>query len=335
MLELRTVSRQTGRVPLLSQASLAFTRDTPTAVLGLSAEGREGLIRLLSGVDKPQAGTVKLDGKDVSQARRDKGRIVRAGVSNLPRSGQKISKLIGVSEAARVRLSERMNAGVGDLDAEQRARLAIAVARSGKPALILLEAPADGLEREVRDRFAADLGAMLADTGAVVVLVAGSADEAIGLGARAVVLDDGVVVQDGPAEDVASHPATLASALATSFPTLNTLSMTLQDGRALLQDGSSFSPPADLPMPGDGVCTLAFRPEDTTLERAGAGCLRFVVREAGAETVGGRPFMRVSFAGTTWLTPQLAAQPPAGAVLNAFVDRGKLMTFDASGRSVV
>jgi hypothetical protein len=45
--------------------------------------------------------------------------------------------------------------------------------------------------------------------------------------------------------------------------------------------------------------------------------------------------MRVSFAGTTWLTPQLAAQPPAGAVLNAFVDRGKLMTFDASGRSVV
>ena len=182
MLELRDVSRSAGRETLLIHVSLTFTREAPTAVLGLSGAGREALLRLLAGADKPQAGFVKLDGKDIGQMRKEKGLIVRVSAHGFPRSGQRVSKLIGAEAAARVRLAGRMDASVSELDLDQRLRLAIARARAERPEVMLLDALGAGLERDVRDRFVADLRTMLADTGAVVVLVTDSADAALGLG---------------------------------------------------------------------------------------------------------------------------------------------------------
>ncbi len=334
MLELKGVTRTAGRTPVLADASLTFSLDIPTAVLGLNEAGREGLLRLLAGTDKPQAGSVKLDGKDIGQARRDKGRIVRVDAGGLAKSGQKVGKLIGAEAAARTRLSGRMDASVNALDLDQRTRLAIARALSDRPGLILLETPSAGLDLEIRERFVADLKTMLSGAGAVVVLVTASADEARGLDGQVVVLGDGEVVQAGAAADVFAHPANLTAAIATSFPRLNTLAMQTQEGRGKLFDGSSFQPPEGIPWPTEGPCTLAFRPDDMTLERAGAGCLRFVVRAAGEERIGGRRFVRVTFAGSNWLTPQPAAAPHDGALLNAFVERTKLMAFDAAGRAV-
>ena len=311
MLELKDVTRTAGREPMLSRASLVISRDAPTAIVDLSAYQRDMLLRLLSGADPPQSGSIRLDGKDIAQARREKGRIARIDAQGLSERDKKVAKLAG----------------------DQRLRSAIAKARIERAALILLDSPSAGLELDTRERFIADLGPLLGCAGAVVVLLAGSADEAGGLGGQVVVLSGGKVVQSGAVEEVFAHPINLAAALATSFPQLNTLTMTARDGRGVLADGSSFQPPEELRLPGAGACTLAFHPEDLTLERAGAGCLRFVVRVAGEDAVGGRRFMRVSFAGASWIAPRPAAPPHPGAILNAFVERTKLMAFDASGKA--
>ena len=311
MLELKDVTRTAGREPMLSRASLVVSRDSPTAIVGLSAYQRDMLLRLLSGVDPPQSGSIRLDGKDIARARREKGRIARIDAQGLSKSDKKTAKLA----------------------VDQRVRSAIAKARSERAGLILLDAPSAGLELETRERFIADLGPLLAGAGAVVVLLAGSADEAGGLGGRVIVLGGGDVVQSGAVAEVFAHPVNLVAALATSFPQLNTLPMTVRDGRRVLADGSSFQSPEELRLPEAGACTLAFHPEDMTLERAGVGCLRFVVRVAGEETIGGRRFMRVSFAGASWIAPRPVAPPHPGAILNAFVERTKLMAFDASGKA--
>jgi len=148
------------------------------------------------------------------------------------------------------------------------------------------------------------------------------------------VLSRGEVIQAGAAAEVFAHPANLKAAVATSFPVLNTLAMTARDGRGVLADGSSFQPPEELRLPDEGPCTVAFHPDDMRLERVGAGCLRFVVRAAGEEIIGGRRFVRVSFADASWLTPQDSSAPHDGAILNAFVERSRLMAFDASGRAM-
>ncbi|MBK8838090.1 MAG: ABC transporter ATP-binding protein [Hyphomonadaceae bacterium] len=313
VLELRDVTRAAGREPVLSRASLVLSRETPSAIVGLSAYERDMLMRLLAGVEKPQSGSIKLDGKDIAQARREKGKVVRIDAQVQPKP---------------------VKAGKPTGDAGAKVRQAIAKARAERPKLILLDAPSTGLQLEAREQFLADFKSLLADTGAVIVLVAGDADEALGLGGNVVVLHRGEIVQSGPAADVFAHPANLKAAVATSFPMLNTLTMQARNGRGVLADGSSFQPPDELRLPDDGRCTVAFHPDDMTLARAGAGCLRFVVRAAGEEIVAGRRFVRVTFADASWLTPEDAAAPHAGAILNAFVDRSRLMAFDAGGKAI-
>jgi glycerol transport system ATP-binding protein len=334
MLELKNVSRSAGREPVLAHVSLTLQRDVPTAIVGLSPQGREALLRLLAGVDKPQGGSMRLGGKDIALVRRDRGCIIRVDGAGVKPSGQKVAKLAGQTDVEKVRLGGRLGATVAELDLDQRMRLAIAKARADRPALILLDAPGAGLDLELRERFVADLKTMLEGTGAVVVLAAATADEARGLDGQIVVLDRGVVIQTGAAAEVLAHPVNLTAALATSYPRLNTLGMTAHDGRGVLADGSTFQPPDGLPWPVEGPCTFAFRPDDTTLERAGAGCLRFVVRAAGEEVIGGRRFVRITFANANWLTPQPAAAHPPGAILNAFVERRRLMVFDENGKAI-
>ena len=56
-------------------------------------------------------------------------------------------------------------------------------------------------------------------------------------------------------------------------------------------------------LPEAGDCTLAFHPEDVTLERASPGCVRFVVRAGAADARGEHRFLNVNFAGAPWLCP--------------------------------
>jgi ABC-type sugar transport system ATPase subunit len=311
VLELKEVSRVQGGVPVLDRASLVISREMPTAIVGLTAYERSVLARVLSGQDKPQAGSIRLGGKDIAQVRRQKGRISVVGGDTQKRS--------------------KPGKGPGR---EQQMRAAFSKARSDRAALIILDAPATDLGLEARENFVGDLKALCESAGAIVVLLAGDADEAMALGGQVVVLERGEIVQVGPAADVFTHPTNLTAAIATSFPKLNTIAMTAREGRGVLADGSSFQPPEQLKLPDAGACTVAFHPDDMTLQRAGAGCLRFIVRAAGDEIVGGRRFVRVTFAGSDWLTPQSELQPHAGAILNAFVERSRLMAFDASGKAI-
>jgi glycerol transport system ATP-binding protein len=333
MLELKDVSRSSGRDQVLRRVSFQIARNVPTSVVGLSPPARAVVMRLLAGAERPQSGSVRLDGRDATDVRKGKGRIVQVGQAGVKSSGQRLGRLIGGATAERVRLASRIEARVSDLDLDQRVRLAIALAREEKPSLILLNAPAAELDRDTRERFVADLTAMLADSGAVVVLLAGSADEAAGLGGDIIVLSKGRFVQSGRAADILAHPADLTAAAATSHPALNAVQMSVRNGAAVLPDGSTFQPPEGVALPPDGPCTLAFRPEDTMFERQGPACVRFIARAAGEQSVSGRRFIRLSFAGSSWLTPQPAAALPPGAVLNVFVDRSRLMVFGAAGEA--
>jgi ABC-type sugar transport system ATPase subunit len=318
----------------LVRASFACSADVPTSALGLSAAGREAFLDLLAGADRPQSGTIRLGGKDVAEVRKRKGTIVRIGSQGAKPSGRPVAKVIGREDAARAGLDGKMNVLVKDLGLPGRVRLAIAMALLEEPGLILLNAPAQELSGEARRDFTRDLGGMMDGAGCVVVLAAGSADEAGGLGGQVVVLEGGLVVQLGQAVEVMAHPVNLAAALATSWPALNTVGMTVKDGMGRLADGATFQPPEGVVMPVAGMCTLAFRPEDATLERAGANCVRFVVKADGETEAGGRRYLRVAFAGTSWLAPMPAAAAHQGAVVNAFIDRARLMMFDAEGKAL-
>lgn len=335
MLVLRDVSRSLGKDQILSRISLDFSSDRPTALLGFGPPAREAFLRLLEGADKPKTGALRLDGKDILHARRKQGRIIRVGPNGEKPSGQRVGRLIGEAAAERAGLAGRMEARVAELNLEERVRLAVAAAVQRRPGLILLDSPASELEAEARARFVADLPRMVGGSGAVVVLT-GAADEAVGLAGRVVIVEGGRVVQVGAAADVAAAPANLAAAAAVAAPALNAVAMTAREWAGVLPDGSVFQPPEGIVLPETGACTLAFRPDDMAPERRDAGCVRFVVRAADgvAEGIAGRRYARVTFAGATWLMPAPMVAAAPGMTLNVFVDRARLMVFDAEGKAV-
>lgn len=334
MLVLRGVSRVRGRGVVLDRVDLEAAAGAPAAVVGLGEAEREALVRLLEGADKPAAGTVTVGGRDVRRVRRRRGAIVRVDPAAVKPSGQRVGKLVGAGAAARVGLSSRWAAAVRELDRAERLRLAIALAVAGSPEMILLASPTSQLAPAARGALLADLAGMFAGVGAVVVAV-GGAEEARALAGKAVVIVAGRVAQAGPVAEVMAAPASIAVAAAVAAPLLNMVAMTARQGAGVLSDGSVFQPPEGVALPAAGACTLAFYPDDVALERRDAASVRFVVRASGEETgSSGRRYARVRFADAAWLTP-MPAQPPApGMMMNAFVDRARLMVFDAAGNAV-
>ncbi len=334
MLELSNLSASVKGERVLHDVTFDVPAGRPAAIVGLSRAGREALARLLTGADKPQAGSIRLGGVDAARARRDKSRILRVGPAIPPPSRQRVSKLIGAEMVVRARLSACIDAKVCELSPDLRVRLAIARALAARPDLLILDAPASELSARQRDDLAEHFGQLVSAGPGVVFLLASEASEAFGLGGDIVVLDAGAVVQSGAASEVSAHPFNLTSALATSWPTLNTLPMIAREGRCMLSDGARLQLPEGVSTPQDGLCTLAFHPEDARLDRASPGCVRFVVRADTEEVRGGRRFLNVTFAGRQWMCPLDTSAPHLGALLNAFVDRSHLLVFDAEGRAV-
>lgn len=334
MLELRELTKPVAGQPGLAGVSMEIAAGRTTAIVGLSRVARETLVRLLTGADKPTSGSIRLAGADIARARREKGCITRVGPAVPAASGQRVGKLVGADMATRAGLSSVLNAKVSELKPDQRMRLALAQALAERPTLLILDAPASQLPGDVRDVFAADLKELLAGFPGVALVLASAAEEALGPDGDIVVIDGGTMIQRGTAQEVSRHPVNLASAAATSWPVLNTLPMTAREGRGVLADGSRLQLPEGRVLPDMGACTLAFHPEDVTLERASPGCVRFVVRAGEEEARGQHRFLNVNFAGTGWLCPLATAAPTAGALLNAFIDQSRLMVFDAKGQAL-
>ena len=346
MLEFRSVSRSAGREAVFHQANLIFSRDTPTVLLGLSPEGRKLALRLIAGAERPTAGKILVDGKVRQRGKNGRSRVAWINSRGSAPSGRSVAKtlrgaLTGKPDAAaiaelagRIGLAGQLDLRTRDLDLSQRLRLAIGCALGARRSTILLEAPFQDLSAVARAGLLADLAAMLVGAEALIVHAASAPDEALALGGQTVILIRGRVVQAGPTREVFSHPRDLRVALATAYPTLNTLSLTLADGVCRLADGSTLLAPAELKLPATGRRTLAFRPEDLSFNRQNDQAVRFAVRVDGDEMVLGQRFVRAKFADAMWFAPHPGASPAPGMVLSAFVELDHVMTFDEAGLAV-
>jgi ABC-type sugar transport system ATPase subunit len=355
MLDLIGVSHRAGREAVLDRATLRIEAGRALVVLAPAGSGRAGLLKLLAGLERPAEGSIRFGTEEASKSKFLKdgvfwvrkhgaepvGRKARAVIGSAARAGGLKGQAVDaeVARAAQAAgLSGKLEAVVKTLSLEDRVRLTLASAAARKPKLLLLDDPLGGLEGEARLRMMSDISVMLAESGRVVIVYAtASPDEARAIGGDIAVIEDGRIAQLGPAAEVLDHPRDIATAKATSHPALNLMRVDwFGAGRRRLLDGSTFAPPPGLAVPDESGFTLAFRPADALAVRHDEDAVRFVVRGVGGETVDGVRYARVAFAGAEWLMALPPSGDPApGLMLNAFVDRGKLMVFMPDGAAFV
>jgi len=215
------VSRRYGEgeaaVDALVDVTTGFERGRFTAIMGPSGSGKSTLMHILAGLDKPTAGSVVLDGEEITKLddgeltrlRRDKLGFVFQFFNLLPVLTAEENLLLPLSIAGRkpdqawldqlvetVGLGDRRTHRPSELSGGQQQRVAVARALVSKPAVVFADEPTGNLDSKSSDDVLRLLRQAVDEFGQTVIMV--THDPAAAAHAdRLITLRDGRIVQDG------------------------------------------------------------------------------------------------------------------------------------------
>ncbi len=216
MLELRGIQAGYGEHTVLRDVSLTVPPGTVVAVLGPNGAGKTTLLRVASGLLRPSAGAVLLDGEDVTRAR--PYARARRGLCHIP-EGRGIYPTLTVREnlvlharqgdeaaaldraiSAFPALGGKLRQPAGQLSGGQQQMLSLVRAWITSPRLVLVDEASMGLAPVVVDRIFEFLG-QIAASGTALLIVEQYVNRALALAHAVYVMNKGGVVFSGkPAE---------------------------------------------------------------------------------------------------------------------------------------
>lgn len=222
VLELEAVTAGYGDTHVLHGISFALKRGERLAILGRNGVGKTTTLATIIGLTRLHAGTLRLNGQDIS--RMPTHLRSAAGVGIVPQTRDIFASLT-VEENLRAalrgdarldeaytlfpRLKDRRRAGGGQLSGGEQQMLSIARTLLTRPEVILLDEPLEGLAPVIRTKLMQVFETLAADGRHTVVLVEQHADLALAFADRALILDAGVIVHTGDAAALRGNRAVL------------------------------------------------------------------------------------------------------------------------------
>jgi|SRR5262245_2676601 branched-chain amino acid transport system ATP-binding protein len=224
MLRLADLQVAYGAAPALWGVSLQVQRGELVSVVGPNGAGKSTLINTIAGLLRAQAGTLELDGRDLT--RLPSHRFCAAGIALVP-EGRRLFATMSVREnlelgslvpAARAQrsaslahalqlfppLRDKLDAPAASLSGGQQQMVAIARALMARPRLLLLDEPSLGLAPVVVHELFETIRRIAAD-GMTILLVEQNVATALQIAHRVYVLEQGRIVAEGDPESMRSR----------------------------------------------------------------------------------------------------------------------------------
>jgi iron(III) transport system ATP-binding protein len=266
------VSKSFGAADVLHDVSLAVPAGTVVALLGPSGCGKTTLLRIIAGLERPDAGRVVIAGRTVAGGGAwvppEKRRVGMVFQDWALFPHLSVERNVGYGIARRApdraeRIAEALAlvglTGLGDrmpgtLSGGQQQRVALARALAPRPSVLLLDEPFSNLDTALRVQVRAEVHALLADLGITSVFVTHDQDEAFVLGHHVAVMARGRIVQAAPPAELYARPAT--PWVATFVGEANLVQGTAAGGRADTPVGA-----VPLAASASGAVDVLVRPE--------------------------------------------------------------------------
>jgi branched-chain amino acid transport system ATP-binding protein len=209
-------------VQALRDVTLELHRHEVVGLIGPNGAGKSTLVNVLTGFDRPDAGAVELEGRDVTRwSPHRRGRHGLARTFQHTRSFRDLSVRENVEVAAlgvgtspraarrraddlleRLGLARYAESRAGSLAHGDERRLGVARALATEPRFVLLDEPAAGLPEAETPDFAAVIGSVRDDHGAGVLLIDHNMALVMGVCDRIQVLDHGATLAEGTPQEI-------------------------------------------------------------------------------------------------------------------------------------
>ncbi len=261
IVELQHVAKSYGRSQVLRDVTLAVQSGEFMVVFGMPVSGKSVLVRLITGLEKPDAGRIIIRGQDMTNAapgERNLGYVPQSFAlyphfsvyDNIayPLALAKVPKeqiRAEVERAAQLlKIEKFLDRRPDQLSGGQKQRVAIARGLVKRTEIFVLDDPLVGLDFKLRERLIEDLKATQEQLKVTFIYTTSEAVEAMQLASRLSVLHYGEVIEVGPTEELYNRPKRAETMRFVGFPQANFIHgrMVQRDGRHWLSTSLFESP---------------------------------------------------------------------------------------------
>ena len=278
----RGVSKRFKKSRVLEDVSFDVAEGESLVLLGASGSGKTTILRIIAGLEQPDSGRVILHGKDVTDLpARERGvGVIFQAYALFPRMTVEKNIAYGLKIRHRprkerretvdrliklVQLEQHRKKYPSQLSGGQQQRVAIARTLAYKPQVLLFDEPFGALDAQTRVHLRREIRALLRQVKVPSVFITHDQEEALELGDRIAVLNEGRLEQIGTPDDVYNHPASefvatflgaanlLLGVAAAGFVEIGTAKLPAEKETKRFRDGQSVK--------------LVFRPEDVCVSQ--------------------------------------------------------------------
>ncbi len=299
--QIRDVRKSYGAIEVLHGVSIDIEDGEFVALVGPSGCGKSTLLRMIAGLEDITAGEILIGDRVVNNVA-PKDRDIAMVFQNYALYPHKnVRENMGFAlrqrRIAKAEITERVNNAARILGLEpllerkprqlsggQRQRVAMGRAIVRDPNVFLFDEPLSNLDAKLRVQMRSEIKELHQRLKTTTIYVTHDQIEAMTLADRVVVMNGGVVEQEGAPLDLYDHPASLFVAAFIGSPPMNFLEGDLREGpRLALADGTVLDMPTGDPK-GRSRVTIGVRPEHFTIGATGWPATVSVVEPTGSET---------------------------------------------------
>lgn len=229
MIEIEQITKTYGNSAVVDRVTMKIEPHTIAVIVGTSGSGKTTLLRMINRLVEPTSGTIRIDGEDTRtvpafELRRRIGyaiqghglfphRTVGQNIGTVPkllgwgkvRIARRVDELLDLFQLDPGQYRDRMPS---ELSGGQQQRVGVARALAAEPNILLMDEPFGALDPIIRAQAQQNLIDIQKHFGTTVVLVTHDMEEAIHLGDRIAVMDEGRILQYATPEEIIARPAT-------------------------------------------------------------------------------------------------------------------------------